>query len=98
MPCLVYFKHGPAASAALGNTVYNAREKIMPLFAYACKACGNSAEILVRGGESPACPKCESNDLEKQMSRFAPMHAGTPEPVSCGAPQCCRMQGGGCMN
>lgn len=70
----------------------------MPLFAYACKACGAASELLVRGAEAPACPHCGAGDLEKQMSRFAPMNAAAPEPAGCGAAQCCRMQGGGCMN
>lgn len=70
----------------------------MPLFAYACKTCGAASELLVRGAEAPSCPQCQSTDLEKQMSRFAPMDARSPDPVGCGAAQCCRMQGGGCMN
>jgi putative FmdB family regulatory protein len=70
----------------------------MPLFAYACAACGTYSEILVRGSETPVCPKCESAQLEKQLSRVAPLHAAAPEPMGCGASQCCRMQGGGCMN
>ncbi len=72
----------------------------MPLFAFTCQACGNDSELLVRGEESPACPACDSTRMEKQLSRFAPMQAQTasPMPVGCGAPQCCRMQGGGCAN
>lgn len=71
----------------------------MPLFAYACISCGASSEILVRGGETPVCPECASAKLEKQLSRIAPVQAAsTPEPMGCGAAQCCRMQGGGCMN
>lgn len=70
----------------------------MPLFAYACADCGASTEILVRGNETPVCPTCESTRLEKQLSRFAPIQASVPEPVGCGASQCCRMRGGGCMN
>ena len=70
----------------------------MPLFAYACNACGATIELLVRGDEAPACPACGGADLEKQMSRFAPMDARAAEPAGCGAAQCCRMPGGGCMN
>jgi putative FmdB family regulatory protein len=70
----------------------------MPLFAYACKSCGASSELLVRGDEEPLCPACQSKNLEKQLSRFAPVDARAAEPVGCGAAQCCRMQGGGCMN
>ncbi|MBX3180946.1 MAG: zinc ribbon domain-containing protein [Candidatus Hydrogenedentes bacterium] len=70
----------------------------MPLFAFTCASCGTTSELLVRGSETPACPACESTDLEKELSRFSPMDARSPEPVGCGAAQCCRMQGGGCMN
>lgn len=40
----------------------------MPLFDYACRACGHRFEALVRGDVAPACPACESEDLERQMS------------------------------
>jgi putative FmdB family regulatory protein len=70
----------------------------MPLFGYVCKACGGEAELLVRGKEAPACPACGSKRLEKQLSHFAAVSASAPEPTGCGAPSCCRMQGGGCMN
>lgn len=48
----------------------------MPLFEYVCKQCGAAHEILVRGGESPACPACGSADLEKQAGRFAAVMGG----------------------
>lgn len=69
----------------------------MPLFGYVCKECEAEFEVLVRGSEKPACTQCGSKRLEKQMSHFATA-AASPEPVGCGAPSCCRMQGGGCMN
>jgi putative FmdB family regulatory protein len=43
----------------------------MPLFEYACRACGHRFEFLTREGRTPACPSCESADLEKQLSVFA---------------------------
>ena len=70
----------------------------MPLFVYTCKSCGKDSELLIRGSETPSCPACNASDLEKQLSHIRPMHASAPEPVGCGASQCCRMQGGGCMN
>jgi len=70
----------------------------MPLFAYTCNACGVESELLIRGGETPACPACHGGDLEKQLSHIRPMQASGPEPAGCGASQCCRMPGGGCMN
>jgi len=83
--------HGLFGEALAGGVV-------MPLFGYVCRDCGEAAELLVRAAESPKCPACNGGRLEKQLSRFAPLAAKTPEPaMSCGAPSCCQMQGG-CMN
>ncbi|HIJ66332.1 MAG TPA: zinc ribbon domain-containing protein [Candidatus Hydrogenedentes bacterium] len=68
----------------------------MPLFEYVCKECGERAELLVRGGDSPVCPQCGSAQLLKQASAFAPLAgaAATSGPApSCNAP-CC--QAGSC--
>lgn len=70
----------------------------MPLFRYTCMDCDTEAEILIRGSESPACPSCESTDLAKHLSRFAPMSSMSPEPVGCPAAGSCEMVGEGCMN
>jgi len=43
----------------------------MPIFEYACRACGHEFETLVRGGETPACERCTSAELEKKLSVFA---------------------------
>jgi len=43
----------------------------VPLFDFRCRKCGNLFEILVRTGDSPACPACGSADLEKQLPTFA---------------------------
>ncbi len=40
----------------------------MPIFEYECRACGREFERLVRPGDTPACPACESQDLEKLLS------------------------------
>ena len=42
----------------------------MPLFEYRCKSCGQRFEALVIGSRKPACPRCDSEDLEKQASTF----------------------------
>ena len=43
----------------------------MPLYLYTCRACGHEFETLVRAGSEPACPSCQSGDLERQISTFA---------------------------
>jgi putative FmdB family regulatory protein len=40
----------------------------MPIFEYVCKQCGNEFELLVRGQEKTACPKCKTADLERVIS------------------------------
>lgn len=40
----------------------------MPIYEYACKSCGREFEALVRGARTPACPACDSKDLERRFS------------------------------
>jgi len=61
----------------------------MPLYEYACRACGHHFEFLTREGRTPTCPTCASEELEKQLSVFAVNTAGaTPardvRPGACG--------------
>ena len=42
----------------------------MPLYEYQCRACGHDFETLVRGAEQPACPACQSHDIERLLSSF----------------------------
>ncbi len=43
----------------------------MPIYEYACNACGHEFETLVRGGTPPGCPTCHATDLAKKLSVFA---------------------------
>jgi putative FmdB family regulatory protein len=45
----------------------------MPIYEYACRACGHRFEhlLLPAARTDPACPECESCDLERLMSGFA---------------------------
>ena len=45
----------------------------MPIHEYVCKACGQQFEYLLlpAAKTEPACPGCQSRDLEKLMSGFA---------------------------
>jgi len=57
----------------------------MPIYEYACLACGHEFETLVRAFEAPSCAKCASGELEKKLSVFAAPGAQA-EPVSaCGS-------------
>jgi len=42
----------------------------MPIFDYACRACGHEFEGLTRGSSSkvPKCPECQSEDVERLLS------------------------------
>jgi putative FmdB family regulatory protein len=40
----------------------------MPIYEYECRACGHEFERLVRTGDTPSCPACESQDLERLLS------------------------------
>ena len=62
----------------------------MPIFEYTCTSCGHEFETLVRNGDTPDCPDCHSQKLDKKLSVFAAA-GGEPEPAvgpcgSCGHP------------
>lgn len=63
----------------------------MPLFEYACSACGRGFEELVREGVEVRCPDCGSTEVEKCFSTFS-AHAGGDASV----PPPCRHDGPGC--
>lgn len=64
----------------------------MPLYEYSCDQCGKQIELLVRGGEQPECPHCQSTTLTKLLSVVAGHVAsgGDAGPLEggCGRPQC----------
>lgn len=74
----------------------NRRKLSMPLFTVHCEACSEESEVLVRGEQKLACPACGSTTVTKLLPHFAAVSA-SPEPMGCGAGNCC-MMGGGCAN
>ncbi len=40
----------------------------MPIYDYKCRRCGRQFEELVRLGETPNCPSCNGNELERLVS------------------------------
>lgn len=66
----------------------------MPLYEYSCMNCRDEFELLVRGGEAPACPNCGSERLERLLSVPAAHTGGSAGNLPiCEAP---RPGGGGC--
>ena len=64
----------------------------MPLYEYSCQQCIRKIELLVRRGERPTCPHCQSTKLTKLLSvvnghiSSGGGHAGAAE--GCGRPRC----------
>ena len=44
----------------------------MPIYEYSCRQCGNEFELLIlKSSGVPACPSCQSAELEQLLSGFA---------------------------
>ena len=43
----------------------------MPIYEYACRACGHEFEALVRAADTPSCDSCGAETLDKKLSVFA---------------------------
>lgn len=56
----------------------------MPIYEYACRACGHEFETLLRNGESPACAACSGADLQKKPSVFSAAAAQEKAVAGCG--------------
>ena len=56
----------------------------MPIYEYACLACGHEFEKLVlRSSQAIACPSCTGSNLEKKLSCFGFKSGGSStEPVA----------------
>jgi putative FmdB family regulatory protein len=50
---------------------------MMPIYEYRCTACGHAFELLVRRGDSPVCPECDSAQLERRTSLPTVQSSGT---------------------
>jgi putative FmdB family regulatory protein len=76
----------------------------MPLFDFQCAACDARSTLLLKAGETGACPECGSLALDKLVSPFsfrgapaaaAPARAGAPKARTEAARHVC---GGGCQH
>lgn len=68
----------------------------MPIYEYACPACGADFELLVRSDTAVACPSCASPRLDRKLSLTAEPARVSPAPT-CEAPESPQGGcGGGC--
>ncbi len=58
----------------------------MPLYSYQCKGCANEFEQLVGRDDTPACPSCGSQDLDRMLGTIAP-HAHSKSMIAAGRRQ-----------
>ena len=65
----------------------------MPLFEYECRSCHQHFEYLTRDGQSPACPSCKGDDLQKLLSAFAVNTGGSAKPFAAPSAGGCGMCG-----
>jgi putative FmdB family regulatory protein len=66
----------------------------MPIYEYRCNDCGSVTEILEGVGgvsERPHCESCDSTDVARMFSSFAPVMAGgsVTEGSCCGLTDPC---------
>jgi putative FmdB family regulatory protein len=47
------------------------KQSAMPIYEYRCRSCLLLFDRLIRGSETPACPTCGGQDLERLLSSFA---------------------------
>jgi putative FmdB family regulatory protein len=43
----------------------------MPIYEYECRGCGHQFEQLIRTGDTPACPECQGQELERLLSHVS---------------------------
>lgn len=66
----------------------------MPIFRYICRNCQAEFELLLPRFDAPAeCPKCASDDLEKQLNKVGVISAA---PNGCAMSGSCPASTGGC--
>ena len=66
----------------------------MPIFEYACRACGHEFETLVRAADTPSCARCASPEIEKKLSVFAAQSNSAETRAATGACGTCGHPGG----
>jgi putative FmdB family regulatory protein len=63
----------------------------MPIYTYKCKKCNSTFDFLSgvgQGVETPVCPKCQSDEVEKILSSFSVKMGGGARSSSCPTGTC----------
>jgi putative FmdB family regulatory protein len=69
----------------------------MPLYEYVCAPCAQKFERYVRAwGEPVRCPRCQGEEVEKQLSTFAFAMAGPSSSAEGADSGGCAARGGSC--
>ncbi len=61
----------------------------MPIYEYECLGCHRRVSVFIRSaasGETPRCPRCDSTELSRLMSRFATVKSEDAHLESLGDP------------
>ena len=72
----------PRRSSRKSSSPKNPRARTVPIYEYECRGCQHRFEFFLRPSSSetpapPACPSCQSLDLERLRSAFAVNSEGT---------------------
>lgn len=73
----------------------------MPIYEYQCESCTHQFEELVRNGEHPSCPNCQSQNVQRRLSTFCKKSGGSGETFSAqssGGGKCSGCSGGSCAS
>jgi putative FmdB family regulatory protein len=71
----------------------------MPIYEFKCRKCDHRFEVLrlsSGGFKNIECPKCESKDVGKEMSTFAPAMGSSSASLPCRDDSCPAPSFGGC--
>jgi putative FmdB family regulatory protein len=85
----------PEAAVAVSEGFFAEKSQV-PIYEYTCQGCRGEFELLLRGEETPQCPRCGGSELEKRFSVVAAHSASSrslpvcdqPSRGDCGLPQC----------
>ena len=57
----------------------------MPIYEYLCRTCHHEFELLVEADDTPACPRCQAEQLERRWSVPSRPRTASPLKITCPA-------------